>query len=269
MSAHNSRTLTVLALAGLVLGEGIINDNTLVSRTSDGTTGSNSSAGAAASALTAEAKVYNTLFGYYILMILAAILVALATYQFLLYSVRYVRLLTCLNNDKQMYFRTPNLGFARVKEHLLYAPLFRQRHNEEMHLFCGLKFGVLPTRFQTLLLSGIIAMNVVFCTYGLEWSTAGTVEMLNHLRNRTGTLSVVNMIPLVILAGRNNPLIGLLNISYDSFNLTHRWFGRMVTAEAVVHTVAWAVKQVKTSQLLSITCLKPLLIDDYRWLEGS
>ena len=257
MSTYGPRGLILLALAGIVVrGEtpSTSSSDGKSTPTSEGSGGGNHSSVSGGNTITASAQAKaqadSYYFGYYILMTLAALLVVLATYRFLLYSVRYVRLLTCLNNDKQRYFCLPNPGFAGVKEHLLYAPLFRQRHNEEMHLTYGLSLGVLPTRFQSLVLSGIIAMNVIFCTYGIEWSSAGSTEMLNHLRNRTGTLSIVNMIPLVVMAGRNNPLIGLLNISYNSFSLTHRWFGRIVTVEAIVHTAAWTAKQVKTGECL-------------------
>ena len=45
-------------------------------------------------------------------------------------------------------------------------------------------------------------------------------------------------VPLFLLAGRNNPLIPLLNISFDTYNLIHRWFGRIVILEALAHTLA-------------------------------
>lgn len=41
------------------------------------------------------------------------------------------------------------------------------------------------------------------------------------------------------MAGRNNPLINWLNLSFDTFNLLHRWFGRIVVLEALAHTIAW------------------------------
>ncbi len=41
------------------------------------------------------------------------------------------------------------------------------------------------------------------------------------------------------MAGRNNPLINWLNCSFDTFNLLHRWFGRIVVLEAVTHVSAW------------------------------
>ncbi|KKY15943.1 putative metalloreductase [Phaeomoniella chlamydospora] len=49
------------------------------------------------------------------------------------------------------------------------------------------------------------------------------------------------MVLLVALAGRNNPLIPLLKVNFDTFNLLHRWIGRIVILEAIAHTCAWAV----------------------------
>lgn len=49
------------------------------------------------------------------------------------------------------------------------------------------------------------------------------------------------------MAGRNNPLIKLLGISFDTFNLLHRWFGRIVILEAVAHTLAWWANRAQTS----------------------
>ena len=87
-------------------------------------------------------------------------------------------------------------------------------------------------------------MNVAFCTIGIEWSQAGSSQMLNDLRNRTGTIAVANMLPLVLLAGRNNPLIIPLGLSYDTFNMIHRWFGRIIAAEAVAHAVSFFLNKV-------------------------
>lgn len=96
--------------------------------------------------------------------------------------------------------------------------------------------GILPTRLQSLFLVGIVTMNVVLCVYGIEWDQPSKVR-LRHLRNRSGTLAVVNMIPLVLMAGRNNPLIGILDVPFETFNLLHRWFGRIVVSLAVTHGV--------------------------------
>ncbi|KAI4285179.1 MAG: hypothetical protein L6R38_000857 [Xanthoria sp. 2 TBL-2021] len=190
----------------------------------------------------AAAKVDNTRFARYTLTVLAGIVILLAIFRVVIHSVRYIRTLTCLNNDTQRYFRMPNLAYGAVKQHLLYAPLFRRRHLRELH-FGWFHMGYVPSRFQSLFLATVIIMNVTLSVAGIEWN--GTrAAALSHLRNRTGTLSVINMIPLVVLAGRNNPLISLLSISFDNFNLVHRWFGRIVVLQALAHSVAEVINVV-------------------------
>lgn len=51
----------------------------------------------------------------------------------------------------------------------------------------------------------------------------------------------------MILSSRNNPLINVLNISYDTFNLLHRWFGRVVALEILAHAIAYGASEVKTA----------------------
>lgn len=48
------------------------------------------------------------------------------------------------------------------------------------------------------------------------------------------------------MAGRNNPLISWLGISFDTFNLLHRWFGRIVALEAVTHVLAFFITAAAT-----------------------
>jgi hypothetical protein len=55
------------------------------------------------------------------------------------------------------------------------------------------------------------------------------------------------MVPLFLMAGRNNPLIKLLGLSFDTFNLLHRWLGRIVALEAVAHTLAFLVSNAHTN----------------------
>ncbi|MCJ1387789.1 hypothetical protein MMC18_000632 [Xylographa bjoerkii] len=204
-----------------------------------------SSASSSASTPVSTENVDNILFATYIIISLLSAVGVFLAYRVISSAARYIRKVTCLNNDTQMYFRMPNIWFGRVKKHLIYAPLFKSRHMQELQLFGKWGIGVIPTRFQTIFLTLVIVMNVALCATGIEWSQSGTPNMLDHLRNRSGTLAVVNLIPLVIMGGRNNPLIQGLKISFDTFNLVHRWFGRIIVIEAVVHTICFTVKVVK------------------------
>ena len=200
------------------------------------------------------AEITTWKFDIRILYCLAAVLGALAVYRVVILAIHYVRMLTCLNNPTQKYFMLPTSLYAHFKQHLLYAPMFRKRHNQEFRLSSALHMGMLPTRFQSIFLAFIFGMNVAFCLVGIDFSQP-YVKTLGVLRNRTGSLAVVNLIPLFVLAARNNPLIALLNISFDNFNLVHRWFGRIVVVEAVIHTFAFGAAAVHSSKCCAFNVL--------------
>lgn len=125
----------------------------------------------------------------------------------------------------------------RFKTRLLYAPLLHHRRAQEMKI-SQFSMGKLPTRFQAIFICLVVICNIFSCTWGIPWGEAD-VQKLPILRHRTGTLSVVNMVPLMVLASVKNPLIQALEISYDTFNLMHRWLGRLAILQAIVHTLAW------------------------------
>ena len=170
------------------------------------------------------------------LWLLGALVAALSIYRLVIYCVCYIRTLACINNPTQKYFRAPNPSFARIKEHFIYAPLIRKRHHQEFSLF-GATLGILPSRFQTIFFVAAVGMNVALSVCHIPWDGPKQAA-LKQFRNRTGTLAVVNMIPMMFVAGRNNPLISALNAPFEAFILVHRLFGRIVAAEALVHTVA-------------------------------
>lgn len=202
----------------------------------------------------AKAEVQHQIYAKRTLVILAAVVAGLALYWWTVYSIRYVRTLACLNNATQRYFRIPSPTFANIKQHLLYAPTFKKRHHQAFRFF-NLNCGILPSRFQSIFFLGVIVMNVTFCTYRLAWQGPRKTA-LSQLRNRTGTLAVVNMIPLVVMAGRNNPMIAFLNLSFDTFNLLHRLFGRVVAVQAVVHSVAHVMIKVDKGMIFHLVGLR-------------
>lgn len=151
----------------------------------------------------------------------------------------HLRRLSSLNDDRQRYFVSSHETLAWIKNHIVYAALFRSRHNRELQISSAINMGTLPSRFHFLLITSVVAMNVTLCCvtlpYGSEESTLGGM-----VRNRSGTMATVNLIPLVLLAGRNNPLIAMLHVPFDTWNLLHRWLGRIVVLQAITHVLAWA-----------------------------
>lgn len=152
----------------------------------------------------------------------------------------HLRHISVIGNPTQQAFWTNNhtRWWPALKRHLLLAPLWRNRHNREIQISSAVTVGTLPSRFHTLLLVTYVLSNVAYCLV-LPYDRPETGSVLAALRGRTGGLAALNLIPTVLFALRNNPLIPILRVSYDTFNLLHRWTARMVVVEAVAHTVAW------------------------------
>ena len=125
-----------------------------------------------------------------------------------------------------------------LKKKILYAPLWKKRHNREIQLSRAMNVGTLPSRLHTVLLLTYLLSNIIYCLI-LDYGQP-KAESIAELRGRTGHLALVNMVPLIVLASRNSPFITLLRVSFDTYNLFHRWIGRVVAAQAFVHTLAWA-----------------------------
>ncbi|VUC19784.1 unnamed protein product [Clonostachys rosea] len=197
--------------------------------------------GAKDPAIEAAARALNNAYSNYLFIMCGAIGGAILLWKLMDSIIKYTRHIVCLNNDRQRYFAIASPWNASIKRHILYAPLFRKRHNREIQLSSAINVGTLPSRFQFVFLVAYFATNIAFCLVGVPFNETAS-EALDVLRKRSGWLSTLNMIPLFVFAGRNNPLIPLLNISFDTYNLLHRWFGRIVVIEAVIHTIAHVAK---------------------------
>lgn len=158
----------------------------------------------------------------------------------------YLRQISCLaaSRRRQLFWSVERSSlWPKIKKHLLYAPLGKKRHNREIQLSIASNMGTIPSRFHTILIALYIAGQIAYCGL-LDYAVNEKPALIAELRGRSGTLAVLNMVPLFILAGRNNPLISLLHVSFDTYNLFHRWLGRIVVAEAITHTVAWSINAV-------------------------
>ncbi|KFA64740.1 hypothetical protein S40285_01408 [Stachybotrys chlorohalonatus IBT 40285] len=143
--------------------------------------------------------------------------------------------------DKQTYWKMAQWSWMPgLKKHILYAPLWSKRHNREIRLSSAMNMGTLPSRLHSIIVFVYVGCNIAYM-FVLNWANENRYAFCAELRGRSGTLALVNMIPLIIFAGRNNPLITILKISFDTYNLLHRWMGRLVVIEAIIHTIAWAI----------------------------
>jgi ferric-chelate reductase len=165
----------------------------------------------------------------------------------------YLRYIVCSGaTEKQQSFWsiTESSLWVRIKSRLLYAPLFGKRHNREIQLSSAMNMGTLPSRFHSLLIFGYIVSQIAYCC-DLNYQNEAPA-IIAELRGRSGTLATLNIVPLVLFATRNNPLIPLLRISFDSYNLFHRWLGRIAAIESIIHMAAWAVNTVRDANTAAL-----------------
>ena len=153
--------------------------------------------------------------------LLATVSIVLA-YRIMQSSRRRSRMIASLNIEAHHYFSIPTQWYAFIKNHILYAPLL------------SWNLGKLPTRFQALFLTAVIGANAILCFYNVPYGDP-ELDILGILRSRTGTIAVANLIPIIIMSSVKNPLINILDISYNSFNFMHRWFGRIAIVEGALH----------------------------------
>lgn len=153
---------------------------------------------------------------------------------------RHQRHLSVMGNPtNQNFWRVNRTTFwPWLNRHILAAPLWKKKHNASFQISSAIDNGTLPGRWHTIMLVIYVALNVAWCV-ALPYKVLDHKQTIAALRGRTGTLAALNLIPTILFALRNNPLITLLQVSYDDFNLFHRWAARITIAEALAHTLAW------------------------------
>jgi hypothetical protein len=102
--------------------------------------------------------------------------------------------------------------------------------------------GTVPLRLEAILLMIYLVLNFTFVVVMVDW-WRGFSDKMFQLKYAAGHLAVMNTPGLVLSAGRNNPLVQMLGLHFDTFNFMHRWVGRVIAANAVVHMSAVLANQ--------------------------
>ncbi len=143
-------------------------------------------------------------FGHNLLIISGSVAGAMIVWSVASQSGRQLRMLSCLNDATQNYFKRPSPSLNFFRKHVAYAPLFAKRHNRAFKVSARLSGGSLPTRLQTSFLLAWVAINVTFVVIGIDFH-APLEEAGDVLKNRSGTLAVTNLIPLLIMVCCRTP----------------------------------------------------------------
>lgn len=73
---------------------------------------------------------------------------------------------------------------------------------------------------------------------------------------RAGFLALAQLIPVILLGTKNNPLGLLLGLGYEKLSWAHRWAGRMLWLCVTLHMALWVDQYRRTGQLDVLTSRK-------------
>ncbi|RMZ70102.1 ferric reductase [Pyrenophora seminiperda CCB06] len=131
-----------------------------------------------------------------------------------------------------------------VKCYFLYASVRSNRSPTEKTNSARKKMADQITVPQLVIIIIYFISNIAYC---LAIPVQPSPQMVAAFRGRSGALAALNLVFTVLFALRNNPFIHLLQVSYDTFNLFHRWIARLVILESTAHVSAFLYNTYHTS----------------------
>lgn len=127
-----------------------------------------------------------------------------------------------------------------------------QHHLQHFNLFgydiyLGIFNCLLPTNQESIILIIYLSLVVAFSKFEYPLlsnnSLFATIDLqqLRYIADRTGLLAFAQLPPLFLFAGRNNLLITLTGVPFNSFIILHKWISRLMTILALVHAHFFAL----------------------------
>lgn len=114
------------------------------------------------------------------------------------------------------------------------------------------------SRVQVAILSVMTAYLIIFTFVGMEyrmWKTPvkgtdlfNTRSTLGTWSDRIGALAYALTPFAVLLCMRESVLSLITGIPYQHFNFLHRWLGRIIFAQSLLHTIGWTIIEAKLYQ---------------------
>ncbi|EJS41556.1 fre3p [Saccharomyces arboricola H-6] len=155
--------------------------------------------------------------------------------------------------------------FAGILHYMNYTPfktvLFKQRlvryvrgyftlptiwgkHASDLSYF-KIITGYLPTRFEGVIILVYLVLHTVFLAYGYQYDPYNLIfdsrreQVARYVADRSGVLAFAHFPLIALFAGRNNFLEFISGVKYTSFIMFHKWLGRMMFLDAMIHGSAY------------------------------
>ncbi|GMM35570.1 putative ferric-chelate reductase [Saccharomycopsis crataegensis] len=131
------------------------------------------------------------------------------------------------------YFSGP---ISKKLQSSLFLPgLFFENHFQITKFF-GIIHAYVPTRAESGVIAGYIILYIVFMS--IHWG-GSTAVLTKLIADRTGVIATAHLPLIFLFAGRNNILMLLTGFNYSTFIHFHKWTGRMMFLNALIHGVSY------------------------------
>lgn len=142
---------------------------------------------------------------------------------------------------QKVLFRQKLVNYVRG---YCFIPTIGKKHADPFSYF-KVVTGYLPTRFESLVVTGYLIMHTVFmaCRYHYDPLNvifkSHEIQVARFVGDRSAVLSFAHFPLIILFAGRNNFLELISGLHYTSFIVFHKWLGRVMFLDAVIHSVAY------------------------------
>lgn len=112
--------------------------------------------------------------------------------------------------------------------------------------------ALIPTRSEALIISGYILHHIYLLSVGYEFDSQGylfpsmRLQKLRFFADRAGILAFANFPLIILLSTRNTICEYLTDVKYSSLIMFHKWIGRIMFIDVILHGGAYLVYAMMT-----------------------
>lgn len=131
--------------------------------------------------------------------------------------------------------------YATLLRGRIVIPALWYSHAREVGRYCFM--SLIPTRLESLILAVYCAFHAVF----LFKVNIDHRQLLSNYKNqiiiflsdRAGILAFAHFPLIILFSGRNQMIQSLTGIKYSTFIVFHKWLGRVMLADAILHALGY------------------------------
>ena len=107
--------------------------------------------------------------------------------------------------------------------------------------------GLLPTTFESLLLTGYLSLHTLLLFINYEFDQyyivfySKAVQVARYFGDRTGIMAFKHFPLIILFSTRNNLFEYLTGFSYSTFITFHKWIGRMMVLDSMLHGISYFI----------------------------